>query len=385
MPLYPLFYIKIYEEVSIMENGKKTFLFNCHNNLNGKIINFGGFMLPVQYEGIIQEHEAVRNAAGIFDVSHMGEVNVKGPQAFDFVQNLITNDISNLKNNEIVYTLMCYPNGGVVDDLLVYKINDNYFYLVINASNIDKDYQWMVENSNSYDIDLENISDKISEVAIQGPKAQDILQKLTDTNLNDIKFFNFKPVVKVADVPCLVSRTGYTGEDGFEVYCNNNDIEKIWNSLLEAGNDLGIKPAGLGARDTLRFEASLPLYGNEISSEISPLEAGLGFFVKLNKENFIGKEALAKQKSEGLKRKLVGFEMIDRGIPRHEYQVMADDKVIGFVTTGYASPTLKKNIGLALIDPAYSALDTEINIVIRNKALRAKVINKKFLAKNYKK
>lgn len=368
-----------------MENGKKTALFNCHNNLNGKIINFGGFMLPVQYEGIIQEHEAVRNSAGIFDVSHMGEVNVKGPQAFDFVQNLITNDISKLKNNEIVYTLMCYPDGGVVDDLLVYKMNDNYFYLVINASNIDNDYQWMIENSNNYDIDLENISSVISEVAIQGPKAQEILQQLTDTNLDDIKFFNFKPVVKVSNVSCLVSRTGYTGEDGFEIYCKNNDIEKIWNSILEAGSNLGIKPAGLGARDTLRFEASLPLYGNEISSKISPLEAGLGFFVKLNKENFIGKEALLKQKEEGLKRKLVGFEMIDRGIPRHEYQVMADDKEIGFVTTGYASPTLKKNIGLALIDPAYSELDTEINIMIRNKALRAKIINKKFLTKNYKK
>lgn len=368
-----------------MENCKKTALFDAHQSSGGKLIDFAGWALPVQYEGIIPEHEAVRNAAGIFDVSHMGEVDVVGRQAADFVQNLVTNDISTLQDNQVMYALMCYEDGGVVDDLLVYKFNHEHFYLVINASNVDKDFQWMLDNKKNYEVELKNISGDISEVALQGPKAQEILQKLTDTNLDEIKFFFCNREVMVAGVKCLVSRTGYTGEDGFEIYTANGDIEKVWHALMEAGKDSGLKPCGLGCRDTLRFEATLPLYGNEIAKDISPLEAGLGMFVKLNKEGFIGREALVKQKEEGLRRKTVGFEMIDKGIPRHGYEVMSDGKVIGVVTTGYMAPTVKKTIGLALIDAAYAELETSIEIVIRNKPLKAKVISKKFLNKNYKK
>lgn len=368
-----------------MVDGKKTALFNAHNRYGGQIIEFAGWQLPVQYEGIIQEHEAVRNNAGLFDVSHMGEVDASGREAFDFVQNLVTNDISVLEDNQVIYTFMCYPDGGVVDDLLVYKFNNEHFFLVINASNVEKDYAWMMKNKSNYQVELINKSEDISEVAFQGPKAQLVLQKLTDTNLDDIKFFYCRQDVLIAGVKCVVSRTGYTGEDGFEIYTSNENIEKVWNNILETGKEEGIKPAGLGCRDTLRFEATLPLYGNEISKEITPLEAGLGFFVKLNKNNFIGKKALLKQKEEGLKRKIVGFEMKDRGIPRHGYEVMADGQKIGFVTTGYASPTLKKNIGLALIDSKFTELGTEIQVVIRNKTLKAEVISKKFYTKNYKK
>lgn len=369
-----------------MENAKKTQLYKCHTDLGGKIIEFAGWMLPVQYESIVAEHEAVRNNAGLFDVSHMGEVDVKGPEAKKFVQNLVTNDVNVLSDGQIVYSLMCYEDGGCVDDLLVYRVSEDYFYLVINAANIDKDFAWMQKNKGNFDVELTNVSEYISEVAFQGPKAQKVLQTLTDTNLEEITFFHFKKDMMVHGKKCLVSRTGYTGEDGFEVYCENKDIEDIWNAILEAGKNDGVKPAGLGCRDTLRFEATLPLYGDEIDKDISPLEACLGFAVKLNVEDdFIGKAALTKQKADGLKRKSIGFEMVGRGIPRHGYVVKADGKEIGYVTTGYASPTLKKNIGLALVDIDYTALDTKISVVIRNKEVEAKVISRKFLAKNYKK
>ncbi|MCT4618117.1 MAG: glycine cleavage system aminomethyltransferase GcvT [Marinisporobacter sp.] len=368
-----------------MNQIKKTSLFERHEKEGGKIIDFAGWALPVQYEGIIAEHEAVRNFAGLFDVSHMGEVDIIGNEAFDFVQNLVTNDVSVLEDGQILYTFMCYPHGGIVDDLLVYKFNKDHFYLVINASNIEKDFQWMKENIGTLDVQLNNISDSVSEMAIQGPNAQKILQKIIDTDLSELKFFYCKRDVLVAGVSSLVSRTGYTGEDGFEIYLSHENAKKVWDALMEAGKEEGLKPAGLGARDTLRFEAALPLYGNELSKDITPLEAGLGFFVKLNKSNFIGKEALSKQKSEGLKRKIVGFEMIEKGIPRHGYDVLAAGKKIGFVTTGYASPTVKKNIGLAMVDIDYSKLDTPIEIKIRKKIAKAKVISKKFYNKNYKK
>lgn len=368
-----------------MENVKKTALYSTHQKLGGKIIDFAGWALPVQYEGIIQEHEAVRNAAGMFDVSHMGEVKAEGKEAFDFVQNLVTNDISVLENHQVIYTLMCYPDGGVVDDLLVYKFDNENFLLVINASNIDKDYQWMKDNSSNFNLKLSNISNEVSQIALQGPKAQSILQKLVNVNLTDIEFFHFNDNVLIDGMKCLVSRTGYTGEDGFEIYTENKNIEKIWNLVMEAGKPEGLKPTGLGCRDTLRFEACLPLYGNEISKDVTPLEAGLGFFVKLKKENFIGKDVLVAQKANGLKRKLVGFEMKDRGIPRHGYEVLGNGEKIGFVTTGYFSPTLKKNIGLALVSADYSQLGTEISVVVRNKPLKAEVISKKFYNKNYKK
>lgn len=365
-------------------NLKKTPLFDAHVKHGGKIIDFSNWALPVQYEGIIPEHEAVRNTAGLFDVSHMGEVEIKGDDAFDFIQLLVTNDLSTLEDNQIMYTFMCYPNGGVVDDLLVYKFSKDSFLLVINASNVEKDFNWILENKDSYNVTIENTSDKVAEVALQGPKAEEILQTLTETDLSSIKFFYFNQNVEIAGVKCLVSRTGYTGEDGFEIYSDNESIELLWEKLLECGKEYGLKPAGLGCRDTLRFEASLPLYGNELSQDISPLEAGFGMFVKLQKSNFIGKDFLISQKENGLSKKIVGFEMVDRGIPRHGYEVYCNDEKIGVVTTGYLSPTLKKNIGLALIDAKYTELGSEIDISIRNKKCKAKVISKRFYTKNYK-
>ncbi|WP_425447912.1 glycine cleavage system aminomethyltransferase GcvT [Dethiothermospora halolimnae] len=367
------------------ENKKRTALYDIHLQSGGKIIDFAGWALPIQYEGLIAEHEAVRNNVGIFDVSHMGEVEVKGADALPFIQHLITNDASTLEDNQVLYSLMCYDDGGIVDDLLVYKFSNKYFYLVINAGNVDKDYKWMIANKEGFDVSIENISDDMGQLALQGPLAEKTLQKLTDTDLSKIKFFYCDRNVDISGVKCLVSRTGYTGEDGFEIYTNEESIDKLWNNIMDAGKEYGIKPAGLGARDTLRFEATLPLYGHEISEVITPLEAGLGFFVKLDKDHFVGKEALVKQKEQGVPRKIVGFEMKERGIPREGYDVAIDDNKIGFVTTGYFSPTLKKNIGLAIIDSKYAKLDTEISILIRNKPKKAVIISKRFYQKKYKK
>ncbi len=364
---------------------KKTPLFDVYPRYGGKIIDFAGWALPVQYQGIIIEHEAVRNAAGLFDVSHMGEVEVKGKDALEFVQNIITNDASTLEDNQALYSPMCYEHGGIVDDILVYKYTEDYFYLVINAGNIDKDFKWIMDHKDNLDVDIKNISPNVCEFAIQGPKAQKILQKIVNIDLEEIKFFYCKRNVKVNNVDCMVSRTGYTGEDGFEVFCDAKDGESIWVKLLDIGKDEGLIPVGLGCRDTLRFEVNLPLYGNELTEDISPLEAGIGFFVKLNKDKFIGKEALQKQKSEGLKRKIVGFEMKDRGIPRHGYKVQVNEQEIGFVTTGYKSPSLAKNIGLALIKADYAKMGESIEIVIRNKGVKAEIVDKKFYKKNYKK
>lgn len=361
---------------------KKTPLYDEHVKLGGKVVDYAGWLLPVQYEGLVQEHEAVRNAVGLFDVSHMGEITIKGKDALAFVDYLMTNDITKVVDNQIVYTFMCRPTGFVVDDLLVYRFGPEEFYLVVNASNTDKDYDWILEQKGDFDVEIENISDDVGEVAIQGPLAQKVLQKLTKTDLDKITFFTLDRKVDVNGVECMVSRTGYTGEDGFEVYTTNEGVVKVWNDLLEAGKEEGIKPVALGCRDTLRFEASLPLYGHEMGEEINPLEGGFKYFVKLDKEaDFIGKEALNKQWTEGLTRKLAGFEMVGRGIPRENYEIQKDGQVIGHVTTGYMSPTLKKNIGNALIKTEFTPIGTEIDIMIRNKPVKAVVISKKFLKK----
>lgn len=362
---------------------KTTPLYEKHLELKGKIIDFGGWALPVEYSGILLEHEAVRTAAGLFDVSHMGEITVKGEEAEKFLQFIVTNDISVLKNNQIAYSTMCYPDGGVVDDLLVYKYSNTDYLLVVNASNTDKDFEW-IESHTFPNVEVKNVSSNYAQLALQGPEAQNILQKLVTDDLNKIGFYYFRDNVNVGGINTLVSRTGYTGEDGFELYFASNDGPKMWDLILETGKEEKLIPAGLGARDTLRFEATLPLYGHEIDKDITPLEAGLGFFVKLSKDEFIGKDALAKQKLEGLKRKLIGFEMIDRGIPRSHYEIYAEGKKIGYVTTGSFSPTLKKNIGLALIDAEYSKEGIEIEISVRNKNLKAKVIKKPFYTKKYK-
>ena len=367
-----------------MSELKRTSLYESHVKAGGKIVEFAGWEMPIQYEGLVAEHEAVRNQVGIFDVSHMGEVTVKGKDAEKFVNNLVSNNVALLNPNQIAYAMMCNENGGVVDDLLNYKYSEDRYLLVINASNVDKDFAWMQKQAEGFDVELVNISDDVSEIAIQGPNAQALLQRLTDTNLDEIEFFYFKDGVKVCGYDTIVSRTGYTGEDGFEVYMSHEAAPVIWEAMLKEGQDLGVKPAGLGCRDTLRFEAGLPLYGNEFDDFISPLEAGLGMFVKLDTP-FIGSDVLVQQKAEGLKRKTVGLEMIDRGVPRHGYEVAVGGEVIGHVATGYTSPTLGKTIANALVDAKYSELGTEVDVLIRGKAAKAKVVSKRFYTKKYKK
>lgn len=361
-----------------MSQLKRTPLFEEYKNYGGKTIDFGGWELPVQFSSIKEEHEAVRTKAGLFDVSHMGEIEVKGPNSLPYLQKMMTNDISKLKDGGAQYTAMCYENGGTVDDLLVYKIADEDYLLVVNAANIEKDYDWLKKHIEE-GVTLNNISEGMAQLALQGPLAEKVLKKLTDANVNEIGFFKFQINLVVAGKKVLVSRTGYTGEDGFEIYCNREDAPYIWNQILEVGKEDGVLPCGLGARDTLRFEATLALYGQELSPEISPLEAGIGFAVKVNKEaNFIGKEALVQQKDNGVPRKLVGLEMIERGIPRHGYPVYSGDTKIGEVTTGTQSPTLKKNIGLALVNKDYSTLGTELDVEIRGKKVKAKIVSTPF-------
>jgi aminomethyltransferase len=363
---------------------KKTPLYEKHTEMGGRIIDFGGWALPVRYDGIVKEHRRVREAAGLFDVSHMGEVAVQGPDAQGIIQNLITNDITNMETGQTLYSPVCYPDGGTVDDLLVYKLAGDDYLLVVNAANTDKDFEWMFENMKG-DAAIRNISDEIAQLAVQGPKAEEILQRLTDFPLDSIKFYHFAPNVQVGGATAIVSRTGYTGEDGFEIYCPASGAPGLWDELLREGEPMGLAPAGLGARDTLRFEAALPLYGHELSKDISPLEAGLGFFVKLNKESFIGKQALAKQKEEGVARRIAGFEMKEPGIPRAGYGVFSAGRKIGVVTSGGYAPSLDKNLGLALVETDCAAVGTGISIEVRGKQLRAEVVKKPFYQKKYKK
>lgn len=358
-----------------MDTLKKTPLSEEYGRYGARMVDFAGWYMPIEFKGILQEHNAVRTGAGIFDVSHMGEITVKGADALKFTDYLITNDARKLMDNQVLYTLLCREDGGIVDDILVYRFAEDDFLLVVNAANIDKDHEWIKANSTGFDVIIENISDKVSQLAVQGPKAQEILQPIVGTDLNEIKFFHAKRNCMVGGIDCMISRTGYTGEDGFEIYLDNESAPLLYHKIIS----LGAEPVGLGARDTLRFEANLPLYGNELSDSVSPIEAGYGFFVKTDKERFIGKEVLSKQKAEGVTRKTVGFEMIEKKIPRHGYPVTADGKAIGTVTTGYKSPTLDKFIGLALVEAAYSKLGTEIFIEVRGKAAKAVVISRKFL------
>jgi len=367
-----------------MDALKRTPFYNLYSAFpESRCIDFGGWELPVQFTGIVKEHEAVRQSAGLFDVSHMGEFLVTGAGAESFIQKMTTNDVTRLTDGGAQYTLMCYPDGGVVDDLLVYRLGEGRYMLVVNASNIDKDFEWLQEHLPAgEDISLTNVSDETLLLALQGPLAETILTGVTDAPLAELKPFHFIEHATVCGVEVLLSRTGYTGEDGFEIYAPLNTAETLWNGLLAAGTPHGLTPAGLGARDTLRFEAKLPLYGQELSADITPLEAGVQFFVKLDKEDFIGREALLQQKAAGLPRRLVGLEMIDRGIPRSHYPVYADGAKIGEVTTGTQSPTLKRNLGLALVDAAYSEIGTEVYVEIRGKQLKAVVVKAPFYKKS---
>lgn len=355
---------------------KRTCLHDKHVALGALMSPFGGFDMPIQYAGIAPEHMAVRENVGVFDVSHMGEVTVRGVDAERYVQHIFTNDIAGAPTGKIYYGMMCYEHGGTVDDLLVYKMGENDFFLVINAANIDKDWEWMQQHAKGFDIDLQNVSEHYGQIAVQGPQSESAMENILGIPCAELSFYTVKTVGDV-----IVSRTGYTGEDGFEVYATPEYIRECWDKLVAAG----VQPCGLGCRDTLRFEVGLPLYGDELTEEISPVMAGLSMFVKLDKPEFIGKEALLAQKTNGVEKKLVGIELADKAIPRHGYTVFKDGESIGEVTTGYHTLSTDKSVCMALIDSSYAKLDTEVEIQIRKKTFSGKVVKKRFYDKHYKK
>lgn len=341
---------------------------------------FAGYDMPIQYVDITTEHNAVRHNVGVFDVSHMGEVEITGPDANKFTNYIFTNDINAIKAGQILYGMMLYPDGGTVDDLLVYRVADDDYFLVINAANIDKDVAWINEQAKNFDVKIDHQSEQYGQIAVQGPEAEKTMGAVLNLDVTDLTFYTFKKV-EINGETIIVSRTGYTGEDGFEVYASPATIVKMWDMLMEAG----VQACGLGCRDTLRFEAGLPLYGDELTAEISPIAATFGMFVKLDKDDFIGKEACAKQKAEGTPKKLVGLELKDKAIPRHGYDVLDGENVVGYVTTGYHSISLDKSVAFALVDRAVGALGNELSIRIRKKVFPATVVKKRFYTPNYKK
>lgn len=359
---------------------KNTALTHVHEKLGAKMVPFAGYNMPVQYEGVNAEHETVRNGVGVFDVSHMGEFLLTGENALALIQKVTSNDASVLEIGRAQYS--CLPNndGGIVDDLIVYRIKENQYLLVVNASNIEKDWNW-ISSHNDLGVEMRNLSEDYSLLAIQGPKAVEAMQSLTTVDLSAIKYYHFEvgPFAGIEHV--IISATGYTGSGGFEIYCKNTEVEQLWNKVFEAGAAYEIKPIGLAARDTLRLEMGFCLYGNDINDTTSPLEAGLGWITKFTKE-FTNSENLKKQKEAGVSRKLVGFEMVERGIPRHDYEIVdADGKNIGIVTSGTQAPSLGKAIGMGYVKTEFSAVDSEIFILIRDKKVKAKVVKMPFYKK----
>jgi aminomethyltransferase len=352
---------------------KEIALTNKHISLGAKMVPFAGYNMPVQYVGINAEHATVRQGVGVFDVSHMGEFILKGENALDLIQRVTSNDASKLYDGKIQYSCLPNENGGIVDDLLVYRIDEKTYMLVVNASNIEKDWNW-IQQYNTKEVEMHNISDKTSLLAVQGPKAAEALQSLTDVDLASMEYYTFVKGQFAGVDNVLISATGYTGAGGFEIYFDNEHADKIWDAIFEAGASLGIKPIGLGARDTLRLEMGFCLYGNDIDDTTSPIEAGLGWITKFTKA-FTNSEALKAQKEAGVRSKLVGFEMIDRGIPRHDYEIVdAEGNVIGRVTSGTQSPSLQKAIGMGYVTKEFSKEGTEIYINIRNNKVKAKVV-----------
>ncbi len=358
---------------------KNTAFTRVHEEMGARMVPFAGYNMPVTFEGINVEHETVRNGVGVFDVSHMGEFWAKGPNAFEFVQRVTTNDVAKLTDGKVQYT--CFPNGkgGIVDDLLVYRINEETYLLVVNAANIDKDWEWCV-SQNTKGAELYNASDEIAQLAVQGPKALEAMQKLTDEPITGMEYYTFKKLKFAGVEDVILSTTGYTGSGGCEIYMANADAAKIYSAVLEAGKEYGIKPIGLAARDTLRLEMGFCLYGNDITDSTSPIEAGLGWITKFTDGNdFIDREFLAKQKEEGPVRRLRGFEMIDKGIPRQHYEICtAEGDVIGEVTSGTMAPALKKAIGMGYINKGHNAFDNEVYIRVRNKLLKARIVKLPF-------
>ena len=368
---------------------KTTPYTDLHIQLGAKMAEFAGYNMPIQYTGLVEEHMNVRNNVGVFDVSHMGEFRAKGPLAKQFMQYCTVNDVDALTDGKVQYT--CLPNGqgGIVDDMLVYRVNEEEFFMVPNAANIDKDWAWMSQIADkmgmTLGVDFMNESEDWAQLAVQGPNALKAMQKLTSANVVDMEYYTFQ-IIEFAGVKDIIfSTTGYTGAGGCEIYIPKAKAIDVWNAVFEAGKEFGIMPAGLGCRDTLRFEVGLPLYGDELTAEISPIMATLSIFVKLDKEDFIGKEACAKQKEEGSAKKLVGLELKDKAIARHGYEVMQGDKVVGYITTGYRGISVEKSLAFALVDREAGTLGNELNVKIRKKVFPAEVVKKRFYKKSYKK
>ncbi len=369
--------------MDVKENIRRTPLYHRHVRLGARIVPFAGFEMPIQYGGIIEEHLAVRKAAGIFDVSHMGEIFVTGPHAFEFVQQLVTNDAGRLYDGRAMYTVMCREDGGIVDDLIVYRFSEERYMLVVNAANRKKDLAWMIQN-NAAKATIEERSDDIALMAVQGPEAPEIVEKIVGQALRDLKFYHFRQLEEGAFFECrffVVSYTGYTGEPGFEIYCDADKAAEVWDALLDAGHSNGLKPAGLGARDTLRIEAGYCLYGNEITENTNPLEAGLDWLTRFDKEEFIGKTALDEIRTKGPDRRIVGFVMQDRAVPRGGYPILDErESEIGIVTSGTQSPLLHRGIGLGYVpnDSAFTTTGRTIQISVRNRPYKAKIAQPPF-------
>lgn len=359
---------------------KKTRFYSVHQKLNAKIVEFAGYQMPIQYSSIIAEHKAVRNSVGVFDVSHMGEIFIRGNKALDFVNYITVNDASILTDGRVQYSAMCYEDGGIVDDLLVYRISETEFLLVVNASNKDKDYEWMKKN-NKFDVEISDESDEYSLLAVQGPNSKSTIQKICDRPL-DLEYYHFFKA-KIDGVDMIVSRTGYTGELGYELYFKGDDAtaEKIWNAIFEVGKEFNIQPVGLGARDSLRLEMGFCLYGNDIDQTTNTIEAGLGWITKLKKPNFIGKDVLVKTKEEGPKRKLVALISEEKCFPRHGYDLSVDGKKVGHITSGTVSPILEKAIALGYVESIYAKEGTQVNFLIRGKEIPATVTKLPFIKK----
>jgi aminomethyltransferase len=354
---------------------KRTSLYDRHKALGARFVEFGGWEMPVQYTGIIDEHNAVRQRAGLFDVSHMGEVELRGPRAIAAAQHLTVNDVARLSDGQAQYSILCLPTGGVVDDVMVHRIAADRIMICVNASNIEKDFAWMRDNAGGAEV--VDRSNETALLALQGPRSTAILAKLTNADLSQIPRFAFADA-EVAGRRGLVAHTGYTGEDGWELYCDRDDAGTLWDALLEAGGEAGIAPTGLGARDTLRLESALPLYGHELDETTTPLEARLGWVVRLSKENFIGRDALLRQKERGLDRQLAGFVLSERGVARQAYRILHETDQVGIVTSGTMSPTLGKAIGLGYVAPKYAGIGTRLNIEIRRNQAGAEVVRLPF-------
>lgn len=349
----------------------KTPLYEAHVKAGGKIVPFGGYLLPVQYSGVIEEHMAVRTKAGLFDVSHMGEIMCTGKDALANLQMILTNDFTNMIDGQARYSIMCNENGGTVDDLIVYKYKEDCYFIVVNAANKDKDYKWMLDHQFG-EVKFEDISDSVAQLALQGPKAMEILRKLTTEENIPQKYYHAVFNAEVDGMKCIVSKTGYTGEDGVEIYLSSDEAEKMWNALLEAGKEEGLVPCGLGARDTLRLEASMPLYGHEMNDEVTPLETGLKFAVKMKKDDFIGKKAL-EEKGE-VTRKRVGLKVTGRGIVREDAEVYADGELVGKTTSGTHCPYLGYPIAMALLDAEHTEIGTEVEVSVRGRKIAAEIV-----------